>query len=102
MSPVKGAFLPHGGNIRLSAHVTAGLSGGRMQDLWRDVLFSVRLLARHRGFTLTSIVVLALGIGVNAGVFGLINTLLLRPRVSAPGTGELVGLHSLERDTTGG
>ena len=73
-----------------------------MQNLWRDVVFSLRLLARHRGFTLTSIAVLALGIGVNAGIFGLINTLLLRPRVSAPGAGELVGLHSLERDTTGG
>ncbi|HZB24587.1 MAG TPA: ABC transporter permease, partial [Vicinamibacterales bacterium] len=73
-----------------------------MQNLWRDVLFSLRVLARHRGFTLTSIAVLALGIGVNAGIFGLINTLLLRPRVSVPEAGELVGLHSLERDTTGG
>lgn len=73
-----------------------------MQNLWRDVVFSLRLLGRHRGFTLTSIAVLALGIGVNAGIFGLINTLLFRPRVSAGASGELVGLHSLERDTTSG
>ena len=53
-----------------------------MHTLWQDVRFSARVLARHRGFTCTSIAVLALGIGVNAGVFGLVNSLLLRPRVS--------------------
>jgi predicted permease len=72
-----------------------------MLTLWQDIKFSLRVLARHRGFTLTSIAVLALGIGVNAGIFGLINSLLLRPRVSTT-VGEMVGVHSLERETTGG
>ena len=72
-----------------------------MLTLWQDINFSLRVLARHRGFTLTSIAVLALGIGVNAGIFGLINSLLLRPRVSTT-VGEMVGVHSLERETTGG
>jgi predicted permease len=70
-----------------------------MHTLWQDLRFSLRLLARHRGFTLTSIAVLALGIGVNAGIFNLINSLLLRPRVATAVAGELVGLHSLERET---
>jgi predicted permease len=73
-----------------------------MQTLWQDIRFSVRMHARHRGFAVTSVLVLALGIGVNAGIFSLINSLLLRPRTSGPVAGELVGLHSLERDTTGG
>ena len=73
-----------------------------MHTLWQDLRFSVRVLARHRGFAITSILVLALGIGVNAGIFGLINSLLLRPRASGPVAGELVGVHSLERDSTGG
>ena len=73
-----------------------------MLTLWQDIRFSLRVLARHRGFTLTSIAVLALGIGVNAGIFGLINSLLLRPRVGDRAVGQVVGVHSLERDTTGG
>src|SRR5688500_38705 len=73
-----------------------------MQTLWQDIRFSLRVLARNRGFALTSVLVLAMGIGVNAGIFSLINSLLLRPRTSGPVAGELVGLHSLERDTTGG
>ena len=72
-----------------------------MHTLWQDVRFSIRVLSRHRGFTLTSILVLALGIGVNAGIFSLINSILLRPRVSAA-VGEIVGIHSLEHETTGG
>jgi predicted permease len=73
-----------------------------MHTLWQDIRFSLRVLSRHRGFALTSILVLALGIGVNAGIFSLINSILLRPRISGPVAGELVGVHSLERDTTGG
>ena len=72
-----------------------------MQTLWQDIRFSLRVLARHRGFTLTSIAVLALGIGVNAGIFSLINSLLLRPRVSACGRRD--GRHPQSRtETTGG
>ncbi|MDP2320620.1 MAG: hypothetical protein Q8O42_14930 [Acidobacteriota bacterium] len=37
----------------------------------QDLRYSLRLLLRHPGFTLTAISVLALGIGVNAGIFGL-------------------------------
>jgi predicted permease len=66
--------------------------------LWQDVRFSLRVLARHRGFTLTSIAVLALGIGVNAGIFGLINTLLLRPRLGDQSAGQIVGVYSVERE----
>ncbi|HET9269813.1 MAG TPA: ADOP family duplicated permease, partial [Vicinamibacterales bacterium] len=41
-------------------------------------------------------------IGVNAGIFGLINSLLLRPRAADRGDGRLVGVYSLERVNNGG
>src|SRR5688572_21076357 len=68
----------------------------------QDLRYSVRLLFRHPGFTLTAIGVLALGIGVNAGIFGLINGLLLRPMPGAGAAGDVVGLYSHDRTTERG
>jgi hypothetical protein len=38
----------------------------------------------------TAVGVLTLGIGVNAGVFGIINGLMIRPLASAPGDDDLL------------
>ena len=73
-----------------------------MWTLWQDLRYSVRLLAKHPGFTVTAVGVLMLGIGVNAGIFGLINGLLLRPLAGAEEPGERVGLFSKDRTTTRG
>src|SRR5687767_14870223 len=43
---------------------------------------------RHPGFTVTAVGVLTLGIGVNAGVFGIINGLMIRPLGGADAPGE--------------
>lgn len=49
-----------------------------ISDLWQDVRYASRDLARHLGFALTTILILALGIGANTGIFSLIDSLLLR------------------------
>ena len=72
-----------------------------MHSLWQDLRFSCRVLYRHRGFAATSILVLALGIGINAGIFTLINSLLLRPRLSTAAPGTIVGVHSVEHGESG-
>src|SRR5262249_7370253 len=46
----------------------------------RDLTHSLRLLRRTPGFTAVAIAVLALGIGVNAAVFSVVNALVLQPR----------------------
>jgi hypothetical protein len=44
-----------------------------------DLPHAVRLLARTPAFTITVVLILALGIGANTAVFSIVNPLVLRP-----------------------
>jgi putative ABC transport system permease protein len=65
-----------------------------MSNLIQDVRHSVRLLLKNPGFSLTAILVLALGIGANAAIFTLVNGLLFRPLVGSERPGQPVGIYS--------
>jgi macrolide transport system ATP-binding/permease protein len=45
----------------------------------RDVLYSLRQFAKAPGFTFLAVLCLGLGIGVNASIFSVLNSLFLRP-----------------------
>jgi predicted permease len=49
-----------------------------LDDLARDLRYGARTLSRERGFTLTALLVLAMGVGASAGVFTLLDQVLLR------------------------
>jgi hypothetical protein len=47
--------------------------------IWRDLRYATRTLIRSPGFFAVAFLAIALGIGVNTTILGIVNTLLLRP-----------------------
>src|SRR5262245_55222504 len=54
----------------------------KTMNLMTDLKFAIRSLTRARGLTFTVVLTLALGIGANAAIFGVVRGVLLRPLVN--------------------
>lgn len=65
-----------------------------------DLRYALRLLLKNPGFTTVAVLVLGLGIGANTAVFGIINTLLLKPIVATRPT-ELMRVYCKENKPQG-
>ena len=50
-----------------------------MSNLWRNLKYATRVLVRAPLFTITVVLTIALGVGVNTAVFSEVNAVLLRP-----------------------
>jgi predicted permease len=59
--------------------------------LVKDMQYALRVLLRNPAFTLVAVITLALGIGVNASVFSVVNTYLFKP-LPAKDPGKLVAV----------
>jgi predicted permease len=72
-----------------------------MQTLLLNIRLSVRALRRSPGFAFTAILTLALGIGAVTSVFGLVDTILLKP-FSFPDGKRLVVVREIENEAGNG
>jgi hypothetical protein len=54
-----------------------------LEDLRQDLRYGFRTLVRARSFTITAVLVLAVGISANVTIFSLANTFFLRPLSAA-------------------
>jgi predicted permease len=64
---------------------------GSLPTFWQDVRYGVRILRKNALFTAVAVVTLALGIGINTGIFTVLNGVLFRD-LPAPAAHELVSI----------
>jgi predicted permease len=84
------------GNVGLVKEATRDAWGWIwLERLLQDVKYAARQLRRSPGFTLTAVVTLTLGIGVNAAMFPVIDQTLLR-RLPFPQASQLVTMHATD------
>jgi len=70
--------------------------------MFRDFRYAFRVLAARPVFTLVAALSLALGIGANSAIFGLVDAIWLRP-LAVPKSGQIVRLFSVtDQDRRGG
>ena len=88
----RAARIELGGKTAVRDAVKSVSAGARLQELAQDVRYAARTLRRQPGFLLVAVGTIALGIGVNASIFSILNSLLLRP-LPAPDSQTLVSLY---------
>src|SRR5256885_11118658 len=67
------------GNVELVKEVTRDVWGWRwLRDLADDARYGMRVLLKNPGFTIAAVVAIALGVGLNVGIFSVLNGATLR------------------------
>ena len=74
-----GNAIPLGSGARIREASRDHWRFNAVEDAWRDLTCAARGLRRSPAFTLTVVLTLALGVGVNTAIFGIADGVLFRP-----------------------
>ena len=85
------ARIEFGGQARFKEECHEAAGGTFVESLIQDVRFALRLLRKSPGFTAVAVLTLAVAIGANAVVFGVLNALILHP-LNVPQAHSLYGI----------
>jgi predicted permease len=91
------ARIEFGGRGRFKDEVRETFGGNFIDTLMQDVRYSLRVLRKSPGFTVVAVLTLALAVGANSVVFGLLNALIVRP-MNLPQVQSLYGIDKLGAD----
>lgn len=72
------ALIRFGGVEQMRERTRDEFRAGPIEHLARDVRYGLRSLRRHPGFTAMAVLSLAIGIGANATIFGVVRAMLFR------------------------
>ena len=86
-----------GGIERVKDDVRDARGTRTLHDVWRDVGFAARTLAKNPGFTFVTLATLAIGIGGTTAVFSAVDAVLLQPLPYSE-AGQLVRLYQHRDD----
>ena len=73
------ARLEFGGQARFKEECREAAGGTFVESIWQDLSYALRVLRKSPSFTVVAVVTLAMAIGANAVVFGVLNALILHP-----------------------
>jgi predicted permease len=82
------------GNVLLAREDVREVWLGSWPTWWQDIRYGLRTFARNPAFTAVAVLTLALGLGVNTGIFSVVNAVLFR-ELSAPAAHELVSIFQM-------
>src|SRR5689334_4177990 len=87
----RAAHLKLGNPVRIREEIYGMNTISPLDTFGRDVRLALRGMRRRPGFTLAVVLTLALGIGANTAIFGVVDGVLIKP-LSYPNAGELVSI----------
>ena len=92
------AHLKFGSTRRVREELWRNNTFALLDNIWRDLKYATRTLARSPGFTVMAVLVMALGIGANTALFTVVRSVLLKP-LPFKDPGRLVSVYERWNDT---